>query len=123
MIASCTQRFMHDLSADGILEAGSSYDRGADLVCSNDVGGLVDPRNVVNRPKPALARASLSRAIRRYDLRHSRATLLLHEGINVKAVSARLGHASAATTLDRYAHALPAADAQAVEVLDAVLGR
>jgi len=49
--------------------------------------------------------------------------LLLHEGVNVKAVSARLGHASAAMTLDRYAHALPAADAQAVELLDAVLGR
>jgi len=110
--------------AQAMLEAGSNYDRGADLVFSNDVGGLLDDRNVINRYfKPALARAGLSTAIRLYDLRHSHATLLLHEGINVKAVSARLGHASAAMTLDRYAHALPAADAQAVEVFDAVLGR
>jgi len=42
--------------------------------------------------------------------------------VNVKAVSARLGHASAAMTLDRYAHALPAAEAQAIAALDAVLG-
>ena len=56
------------------------------------------------------------------DLRHSHATLLLHEGVNVKAVSARLGHASAAMTLDRYAHALPAAETQAIAAVDAVLG-
>jgi integrase len=42
--------------------------------------------------------------------------------VNVKAVSARLGHASAAMTLDRYANALPAAEAQAVAALDAVFG-
>ena len=109
--------------AQTILEAGSHYDRDADLVFSNDVGGLLDPRNVVARYfKPALAAAKLSPSIRLYDLRHSHATLLLHEGVNVKAVSARLGHASAAMTLDRYAHALPAAEAQAVAALDAVLG-
>jgi len=106
-----------------ILEAGTAYDRLADLVFANDRGGILDPRNVVNRAfKPALARAGLPPEIRLYDLRHSHATLLLHEGVNVKAVSARLGHASAAMTLDRYAHALPAADAQAVKVLEAALG-
>ena len=104
-----------------ILEAGPLYDRVADLVFANDLGGLLDPRNVVNRHfKPTLAHAGLSSSIRLYDLRHSHATLLLHEGVNVKAVSARLGHASAAMTLDRYAHALPVADAQAVEAFDAV---
>jgi integrase len=109
--------------AHAILEAGTRYDRAADLVFSTDAGGLLDPRNVVARYfKPALAAAKLSTAIRLYDLRHSHATLLLHEGVNVKAVSARLGHASAAMTLDRYAHALPAAEAQAVAALDAVLG-
>ena len=109
--------------AQQILEAGTHYNRGADLVFPNDVGGLLDPRNIVNRHfKPALAAAKLSPAIRLYDLRHSHATLLLHEGVNVKAVSARLGHASAAMTLDRYAHALPAAEAQAVAALDAVFG-
>lgn len=110
--------------ATTMLEAGAGYDRAADLVFANELGGLLDPRNVINRYfKPALARAGLSPAIRLYDLRHSHATLLLHEGVNVKAVSVRLGHASAAMTLDRYAHALPAAEAQAVAALDAVLGR
>lgn len=109
--------------AQSILEAGATYDRAADLVFANDLGGVLDPRNVVNRYfKPALALAGLSPEIRLYDLRHSHATLLLHEGVNVKAVSARLGHASAAMTLDRYAHALPASEAQAIPALDAVLG-
>lgn len=109
--------------AQHALGLGQGYDRAADLVFANDSGGLLDSRNVVNRYfKPALARAGLSSAIRLYDLRHSHATLLLHEGVNVKAVAARLGHASAAMTLDRYAHALPVAESQAVAALEALLG-
>jgi integrase len=45
--------------------------------------------------------------IRLHGLRHSHATLLLAAGANVKTVSARLGHASVAFTLDTYAGALP----------------
>ena len=67
--------------AQTILEAGSNYDREVDLVFANDLGGLLDSRNMVNRYfKPALASAALSPEYRLYDLRHSHATLLLHEG-------------------------------------------
>jgi integrase len=45
--------------------------------------------------------------IRLHGLRHTHATLLLAAGANVKTVSARLGHASVAFTLDTYAGALP----------------
>jgi len=103
--------------AQTILEAGPKYDRDADLVFANDLGGPLDSRNVINRYfEPALEAAGLSTAIRLYDLRHSHTALLLHEGVNVKAVSARLGHSSAAMKLDRYAHALSAA------VFNSVLG-
>jgi integrase len=109
--------------AEAILEAGPRYDRDADLVVSNDVGRLLDARNVVNRLlKLALAAARVPSSIRLYDQRHTHAPVLLRQGVNVKAVSARLGHASAAMTLDRYAHALPESDAQAVEALEVVVG-
>lgn len=42
--------------------------------------------------------------MRPHDLRHSAATLLLLEGVNVKVVSEMLGHASTAFTLDTYGH-------------------
>jgi integrase len=40
--------------------------------------------------------------IRLHDLRHTHATLLLADGVPVKVVSERLGHASATITLTVY---------------------
>lgn len=42
--------------------------------------------------------------IRLHDLRHLHATLMLHEGVDLATVSARLGHASKAFTLHQYVH-------------------
>ena len=39
-----------------------------------------------------------------YDGRHTYASLLIHEGRALPYVTAALGHASATTTLDHYAH-------------------
>ncbi len=60
--------------------------------------------------------------LRFHDLRHTHITHLLHAGVNVKDVSARVGHASAAMTLDRYAHLLPGSQEAAVKALDGLLG-
>jgi integrase len=56
-------------------------------------------------------------------MRHTHATLLLLAGVNVKAVSARLGHASIQITLDTYMHLLPEMEAQAALAIGAVLRR
>lgn len=45
--------------------------------------------------------------VRLHDLRHSRATLMMADGINPKIVSEPLGHSSVAFTLDIYSHVLP----------------
>jgi integrase len=42
--------------------------------------------------------------VRLHDLRHRQASLLLEMGLDVVSVSARLGHAKAATTLNIYGH-------------------
>ena len=42
--------------------------------------------------------------VRFHDLRHTFATLALQNGMDVKTLSAMLGHVSAATTLDIYTH-------------------
>lgn len=51
--------------------------------------------------------------------RHYHATQLLLQGINIKEVSKRLGHARIQTTLDLYAHWLPEMDRSASEVIGA----
>jgi integrase len=45
--------------------------------------------------------------VRFHDLRHFYASALIHKGLPVKVVQARLGHASAVETLDVYGHRGP----------------
>jgi integrase len=61
--------------------------------------------------------------VRLHDLRHFAASRLLGAGVPVKTVSGRLGHANAATTLGVYAHFLESSDAEAAQVLAALLRR
>ncbi len=49
------------------------------------------------------------------------ATLMLGAGVNPKATSKRLGHASDEITLDTYSHVLPTIQADATEKLAGVL--
>ena len=43
--------------------------------------------------------------------------------VNVKAISAFMGHSSITITLDLYGHLLPGAEEEAAELLDGFLGR
>ena len=53
-----------------------------------------------------------------HSLRHTNATLLIAAGVNVKTVSAHLGHSTIATTGNIYAHAIQSAEAAAAEALE-----
>ena len=52
-----------------------------------------------------------------HGLRHSHCTYLLAKGVNVLAVSKRLGHHSPAFTLERYGHLIPSMNDKVLEVL------
>lgn len=56
-----------------------------------------------------------------HSLRHTNATLLIAAGVNVKTVSAHLGHSTIATTGNIYAHAIQSAEAAAAEALESKL--
>ncbi|MHB0976162.1 MAG: tyrosine-type recombinase/integrase [Candidatus Aquicultorales bacterium] len=78
-----------------------------DLVFCNKLGMPLDQSNLRHRVfEPALRRAGL-RKIRIHDLRHTFASLLIHQGENLKYIQSQLGHASISTTLDRYGHLMP----------------
>lgn len=57
-------------------------------------------------------------SIRFHDLRHTTATLLLSENVDIETVSHRLGHSKTSVTLDIYGHALKSKDISASNKLE-----
>lgn len=61
--------------------------------------------------------------VRFHDLRHTQATLLIGNGVDIKTVQSRLGHSRAATTLDTYARALPENDRRAADLFGSLIDK
>ena len=53
-----------------------------------------------------------------HGLRHTSATLLISQNIDVRTVSSRLGHAQTSTTMNIYAHSLKKMDEVAADTLE-----
>jgi len=60
--------------------------------------------------------------MRFHTLRHCAASLLMAEGVSIKAVSELLGHSDVATTLRIYSHVLPTMHGQAADAMDRLFG-
>uniref|UniRef100_UPI0040265CCC tyrosine-type recombinase/integrase n=1 Tax=Gemmiger formicilis TaxID=745368 RepID=UPI0040265CCC len=55
-------------------------------------------------------------------MRHTNASLLIAQGVDVRTVASLLGHAQASTTLDIYAHAFDKNKREAQEKLGKAIG-
>lgn len=60
--------------------------------------------------------------LRLYDLRHTHASLLIHEGVHPKKISEWLGHSSIKLTMDTYGHLLEGSDRDSAEKMEKLLG-
>ena len=72
------------------------------------------------------ARVSLAKRLPRvtfHALRHTHASMLIANGVDIVTISRRLGHSKTSTTLDIYGHLFKGADAAAAEAIDALLGK
>jgi integrase len=59
-----------------------------------------------------------------HELRHTCASIFIAAGVNAKALSSYLGHASISITLDRYGrHLMPGNEDEAAALVDAYLER
>jgi integrase len=77
---------------------------------------------LVARADAAWKKAKL-KPIGLHEARHTGASIFIAAGVNVKALSAYLGHASITVTLDRYGHLLPGSEDEAVDLVDTYLER
>jgi integrase len=78
--------------------------------------------HVTDRLLRPLCRQAGIREIRFHDLRHTAASMLLSHGVPVHIVADILGHTSATTTLEVYAHLMPGDKEAAMRTLGAALG-
>jgi integrase len=58
-----------------------------------------------------------------HEGRHTYASLMIAAGVNAKALSTYMGHATITITLDRYGHLMPGNEEEAAGLLDAYLQR
>ncbi|MEX3745524.1 MULTISPECIES: tyrosine-type recombinase/integrase [Lysinibacillus] len=61
--------------------------------------------------------------IRFHDLRHTHASILISEGVDIVKVAHRLGHANPKITLETYAHLIPNQDNEVADIFHSVLNR
>ena len=84
---------------------------------TNDEGLPIHPHSFSQAFNRIVARADVPR-VRLHDVRHTHGTLLIKEGIPVKVVSERLGHANPAFTIDTYQHVLPGMQTEAARIFE-----
>ena len=82
------------------------------------------PRSLraVSKEWEIFAAATGIRAVTLHGLRHTHASQLIHEGVDIVTISKRLGHSSPAITLGVYAHLFQTSDAKAAAAINAAFG-
>lgn len=74
----------------------------------------IDHRNV------SYAKLAGLKHIRIHDFRHSHASLLANNGINIQEIARRLGHSNVEITWNTYSHLYPKEEERALKVLDSI---
>lgn len=103
------------------VEAGLVFTTFARRGMGRKVGRPLHPRNVLRTLCLILDSAKLPH-VRFHDLRHSAASLLIAEGVELVEVSMLLGHSELRVTADLCSHLQKQTAAKAARRMDAVLG-
>jgi integrase len=102
-------------------DAGRQWTEDAALLFTTEAGTPIRRSHFAERWRAAVAAADAPAGTTFHDLRHFYASLLIRHGESVKVVQARLGHATAAETLDTYSHLWPDSEDRTRAAVDSVL--
>jgi integrase len=105
--------------AEWALEAKKWEENG--LVFPDKKGKPLYQNRASHQLRKAAAGAKIGR-VALHDLRHTCASLLIHEGADIKTVSEQLRHSSITITLDTYGHLYPERREEIVSKLDTLMG-
>lgn len=84
-------------------------------------GGIEPIRDtMLENLKNECAKRAGIKQIRIHDFRHSHASLLINNGVNISVISKRLGHSSIKETLDTYSHMYQKSEDEAVELINSL---
>jgi integrase len=92
------------------------------FVFTSEKGTPLDATNVSHEFRKLVATTNLPQ-IRFHDLRHTCATLLLLQGVDMNTIKDILGHSQISLTMNTYAHVLPIMKRHAADRLNAALTR
>lgn len=102
---------------------GPDYCSELDLIFANPDGTPLMPNSISSTVSRLCRRVGLPKGASLHVLRHSHASLLLADGVDLATVSARLGHSSVRTTADIYSHAIRGKDHAAALSWDDIMER
>ena len=97
--------------------AAVGINQGDDWLFTDGDGEPIHPHAVYETFRRIVQNAGIP-TMRFHDLRHTHGSLLIKEGVPVKVVSERLGHAHIAHTLETYQHILPGMQADAARTAE-----
>ena len=92
-----------------------------DFVFVNELGDLILPDHLTHAFKKIIRRNGL-KEIRLHDLRHSCASIMLANGVQMKQIQEWLGHSNFSTTADVYSHLDFSAKIDSAEKIEKALG-
>jgi integrase len=107
---------------DILVDLRARQARVAGLVFGTTSGAPFQPSNVWRRARKAWKRANLE-PIGLHEARHTFASVLIAAGVNAKAITTYMGHASIQTTYDLYGKLMPGSESEAAALVDAYLAR
>ncbi len=105
---------------DSILPPEALRDPMRLTICANEYGRLLSPSSVSRWFSALRDKMHLPKEASFHSLRHTHASILLANGMDLKTIAERLGHANESLTLKIYSHLMPGRDQAAAQTIAAI---
>ena len=102
---------------------GPNYQANLDLIVANPDGTPLKPDSISSAVSALFRRLKLPKGTSLHTLRHTHGSHLLVAGMELPAVSARLGHSSPYVTATIYSHVISGRDDEAARLWEKYQGR